>query len=126
MKRKILILSLVFFVLFIPLTVKGFNFNNDENSSNIKADIIKAEINSNYIFDMTVNDVTEIFGRPSKTYKTSVYSYDDKVTYDGKSIYYTNSGLSFHFNHKKKEERELCNEVSIKFVDLKEDSEYGK
>jgi hypothetical protein len=73
-------------------------------------DLVEGKINGFLLFDLTLDKITELYGRP-----TAIYPQVDKTEH-GPVLDYYNKGLSFMFYHSKYDKEQHCIGMSIGLV----------
>ena len=95
------------------LAVTNHEVSASTASTNV-VDLISAKINGFSMKDLTLDKVTDLFGRPSAVRDPGVYeSRSGKKTYYGSTLYYHEKGLAFTFQHPEEDKEQHCTDVGI-------------
>ena len=79
------------------------------DADKLDIDLIAASVNKTNIFNLTLDQVTDLIGRPAMVEDPWQYkNAKGETTKCGASLYYFEKGLSFHFNHPDSDPQQHC------------------
>jgi hypothetical protein len=101
--KMAVVLCLAFPVVF------GANIAFAGDADKLDIDLIAATINKTNIFKLTLDQVTDLVGRPTMVEDPGEYKNPKGETIKyGAGLYYFDKGLSFHFNHPESDPLQHC------------------